>query len=95
MELGESLSPEDINCLKNRLLLIPEFIDNEYLKLYYELIIKNQKKENTLNLKRNHIILFQERILEKTKYLLIILKQYCYFDIFRSYFSSLLYSNVY
>lgn len=44
MELGESLSPEDINCLKNRLLLIPEFIDNEYLKLYYELIIKNQKK---------------------------------------------------
>ena len=28
MELGESLSPEDINCLKNRLLLIPEFIES-------------------------------------------------------------------
>lgn len=45
MELGESLLLEDINCLKNRLLLIPEFIDNEYLKLYCELIIKNQKRE--------------------------------------------------
>lgn len=37
MELGESLSPEDINCLKNRLLLIPEFI--------CELIIKNQNQK--------------------------------------------------
>ncbi len=48
MELGESLSSEDINCLKNRLLLIPEFIDNEYLKLYCELIIKNQKRKQRL-----------------------------------------------
>lgn len=47
LEISQAVQPtvEDVNYLKNRLLSIPEFIDNEYLKLYCELIIKNQKRE--------------------------------------------------
>ena len=43
LEISQAVQPtvEDVNYLKNRLLSIPEFIDNEYVKLDWELSMKN------------------------------------------------------